>query len=167
MDSIHYETIRIISKDYFEILFPDSVKSKLGMNKNPLYNRVNRNIKPDKMIFGLYSKLIQLGIPLEVDTLRDSTIYYHCYLPGTRIESISALGNEIKLFFDEQMGSLPREEALNEYDQSLGKTFNECTWENISSKIIMECYFNFRDTTDRNRFNNIDQLEVKIWQNIK
>ncbi len=167
MDSVHYETIKFHSKDNFEILFSDSVKRNLKMSKNPQYVRVDRNIRPDIMIIDLYNGYFPLGTPLEIDTLRDSTVYYHCYLPGNENMSITELENEIKFFFDKQMKAPPGEVLLNEYDQTSGRTFNEYTWKNPESRIFMQCYFKFRDAAKKPTINNIDQLEVKIWQNIK
>jgi hypothetical protein len=167
MDSIHYETINFISKDNFEIIFPDSAQKNLGISKNPIYHRVERNIKPNEIMLDLYNKYFPLGTTLDVDTLGDKSLFYHCYLTGTRKKSISAAENEVKFFFDKRMKSLPKEEELNKYDPMYGKIMNKYLWEDMQTKISLESYFNFKNTKDKYKFNDNDQLEVKIWLDIK
>lgn len=39
---------------------------------------------------------------------------------------------------------------------------NSYTWEDLNSKILMECSFNFKDTIDKYSFNDKDELEVNM-----
>jgi hypothetical protein len=166
LDSVHLETIKFISNDQFSIIFPDSVKKTMGISKNPEYCRVGKNIRPHKIILDLYNQVLPLGTTLDIDTLADKSIFYRCYLYGNREKSISARENEVKFYFDKEMKSLPKEEELNKYDSASGKIMNRYTWEYQSTKILLESYFNFRDTTGKDRSNDTDNLEVKIWQTI-
>jgi bifunctional DNA-binding transcriptional regulator/antitoxin component of YhaV-PrlF toxin-antitoxin module len=167
MDSIHYETIKFSSDDKFEIVFPDSVRKKLGISKKTVYNRVEKNIKPGRIILDLYNEILPLGTALEIDTLADRSIYYSCWLIGKKEKSISAMENQVKFFFDKEMKSPPEKEELNKYDRTSGNIMNRYTWEDMNSKILMECYFNFGNTTDKDKSNDFDRLKVKIWQVIK
>jgi uncharacterized protein (DUF2132 family) len=65
------------------------------------------------------------------------------------------------------MKSLPKKEDLQKYDPMFKALTNSYTWEDLNNKILMECYFNFKNTTDQYSFNDRDQLEVRIWQNVK
>jgi len=150
MNSINQELIHFISDDKFEILLSDSVK-------NPVYNRIEKNIKPNQMIFDLFNNFFQYAqfwSNLRIDTLGDETIFYNIVLTGTKEKSILTIEHQIKYFFDKQMKSLPKEEKSNIY-----------IWEDLNTKILMECYFRFNkyDTID----DTMDELEVKIWQNVK
>jgi len=159
--------IVFISKDKFEIHLPDSIKEFVGIKENPVYNRVEKNIKPNKMIYDLYNNFYAFGNSLSIDTLGDETIYYNYVLTETKDKSISTLEHQIKYFIDKQMNSLPKKEDLLKYDQLYKSLVNIYTWEDLNAKILMECYFKNKDTTDQFTFNDKDELEVKIWQNIK
>ena len=161
------EQINFISNDKFEILLPDSVKKFVGLKENPVYNRVKKTIAPNKMIFDLYTNFYPFGNSLSIDTLGDETIYYNYVLTESKDKSMSTLEHQIKYFIDKQMKSLPKKEELLKYDELYKSLVNIYTWEDLNSKILMECYFKNKDTTDQYKFNDKDELEVKIWQNIK
>ncbi len=167
MDSIKNEQINFISKDKFEMLFTDSYKELIGIKENPIYNRVGKNIKPNKMMFDLYNNFYLFGTVLDVDTLGDGTINYDYSLTGTNDKSILELEHQVKYFIDKQMKTLPKEEELGKYSQWEKALMNIYTWEDLNTKILMECYFEFKDTTDKYRMHDQDQLKVKIWQNVK
>lgn len=161
------EQINFISNDKFEILLPDSVKKFVGLKENPVYNLVKKTIEPNKMIFDLYINFYPFGNSLSIDTLGDETIYYNYVLTESKDKSISTLEHQIKYFIDKQMKSLAKNEDLLKYDELYKSLVNIYTWEDLNSKILMECYFRNKDTTDQSKFNDKDELEVKMWQNIK
>lgn len=167
MDSIKNEQINFISKDKFEMLFTDSYKELIGIKENPIYNRVGENIKPNKMMFDLYNNFYLFGTVLDVDTLGDETLWYEYELTETKDKTISTLEHQVKYFIDKQMKTLPKEEELEKFSQWERTLVNTYTWENLNIKILMECYFEFKDTTDQYSLNDKDQLKVRIWQNVK
>jgi hypothetical protein len=167
LDSTRLRQIKFLSNNRFEIVFPDSIKTLLDIRINPVYNRVVKNITPNKMIFDLYNNFYTFGTMLNIDTLGDGTIYYDYTLTETNSKSILELEHLVKYYIDKQMKVLPKEEELEKYSQWEKALMNTYTWEDINSKILMECYFELKDTTDKYRLHDNDQLKVKIWQNIK
>ena len=57
---------------------------------------------------------------------------------------------------------MPKKEDLQKYDPMFRALTNSYTWEDLNSKILMECSFNFKDTIDKYSFNDKDELEVNM-----
>jgi hypothetical protein len=77
------------------------------------------------------------------------------------------LVNLVKNFFDKQIGSLPKKEEEGEYSFDEKSLMNNYTWENLENKIQLLCYFRKKDITDEFTFNDMDYLEIKIFQIVK
>lgn len=166
-DSLNYDIYKFISNNEFEIQLPEETKKLMGIKKNSIYTRISRDIKPNKLIFDFLNNFLEYGNSLSIDTLGGETLWYEYELTETKDKTISTLEHQVKFFIDKQMKTLPKEEELEKYDQLYKSLVNIYTWEDLNTKILMECYFNFKDTTDQYTFNDKDQLKVRIWQNVK
>jgi hypothetical protein len=167
VDSIKPEQIRFITNDKFEYIIPDSIKKIIGIKHNPIHSRSNKEIKINPIISNLFENLYPIGESLEIDTLGDGTILYKYDLNETKEKTIYTLEHQVKYFIDKQMNTLPKEEETEKYSQWEKCMMSTYTWENLNTKILMECYFKMKDTTDKYTFNDKDVLQVKIWENVK
>lgn len=167
IDSIKTDQIHFITNDKFEVLMSDSIRKMIGIKDNPIHTRTKKEIRIDKIILNLFENFYPSGESLEIDTLGDGTILYKYDLNGTKDKTIYTLEHQVKYFIDKQMNTLPKEEETEKYSRWEKCLMNTYTWENLNNKILMECYFKIKDTTDNYSLNDIDKLEVKIWENVK
>lgn len=166
-DSLNYDIYKLISKNEFEIQLPEETKKFLGIKKNSIYTRISRDIKPNKLIFDFLNNFLEYGNSLSIDTLGGGTVMYQLDMEETKAKSTSELGNLVKYFFDKQIGSLPKEDKEGKYSIWEKAIVNIYTWENLETKLLMECYFKNKDLTDEFTYNDKDYIEIKIWHNVK
>lgn len=156
-DSLKLE-YNLISNDKLEVTYSDSTKN--------VYSRIAKDIRPNKLFFDLFNTFCQNSY-MSLDSLGDGTLWCKFSLYEAGNKSISAFEKQVKFYVDKHTGSLPKKEKTDEYDRMFNRMVNTYTWEDLTSKILMECSFNYKNLKDNYTFNDNDELEVKIWLNVK
>lgn len=166
-DSINYDMYKLTSGNEIEVQLPEQAKKALKIKKNPIYTRTSRDIKPNKLIFDLLYNFREYKSPMSIDTLGDGTIRYELEMQEGKGKSTLELGNLVKYFLDKQIGALPKEEEEGHYSRWEKAIANIYTWENLNTKLIMECYFKDKDSIGNIVIHANDYIQVKLWQNVK
>ncbi len=160
--SINFDSLRLkynfITDEKDEFIYPDS--------SIRVFTRFVNNKRPNELFFNLYNKYGQ-GQTMRIDTLGDGTLICNLDIPGSDNKNILAIEKEVKFFTDKQLGFLPQSEEVGKYSSWSHGLLNVYEWEDLRYKVIMENHFNFKDLEDAYDFNDEDELEVKIWLNVK
>jgi len=147
-----------ISDNSLELTYPDSTKQ--------LFSRQNTSKRPNELFFHLLNLVGQNNF-IRIDTMGDGTLFCNMDIAGNDKLNITAIEKQVKYFMDKHLGSLPQEEEEGKFSRWEKTLFNEYKWEDLNHKVTMENYFHFKDLEDEYTFNDEDELEIKIWLNVK
>jgi len=148
----------IMSDNSLALTFPDSTKQ--------LFSRHTSSKRPNELFFNLINLVGQNNI-MRLDTMGDGTLFCNMDISGKDKMNITAFEKQVKYFMDKQLGALPQEEEERKFSRWERTLFNVYKWEDLNHKVKMENYFHFKDLDDEYTFNDKDELEIKIWLNVK
>lgn len=146
------------SVNSLEIAYPDSSKR--------VFSRYTTSKRPNELFFNLINLIGQNNV-MRIDTMGDGTLFCNMDVSGNEKMNIIAIEKQVKYFMDKQLKSLPQEQEEGKFSQWERTLFNEYKWEDLNHKVTMENYFHFKDLEDEYTFNDQDELEIKIWLNVK
>lgn len=149
------EIFKFISDNTIELVSPKQIFTRQSTSK-----------RPNELFFNLLN-LMGSNTFMELDTLGDGTLWCTMNVPETDKANIIAIEKQVKYFMDKQLKSLPKEQEEGKFSQWQRKLGNVYKWEDLNHKVTMENYFGFKDLEDEYTFNDKDELEIKIWLNVK
>lgn len=149
------DIFNFISDNTIELTSPKQIFTRLSISK-----------RPNELFFNLLN-LVGPNNFISIDTMGDGTLFCSMDVAGNDKMNITAVEKQVKYFMDKQLGSLPQAEEEGKFSRWERTLFNEYKWEDLNHKVTMENYFHFKDLEDEYTFNDKDELEIKIWLNVK
>jgi len=148
----------LVSDNSLELTYADSTKR--------IFSHYPSSKRPNELFFNLINLIGQNNI-MRIDTMGDGTLFCNLDIAGNDKLNITAIEKQVRYFMDKQLKSLPLKQEEGQFSQWERTLFNEYRWEDLTAKVTMENYFHFKDLDDEYTFNDKDELEIKIWLNVK
>jgi hypothetical protein len=174
-----FSLMAINNKYYFSVFKSvpfDSIKVKY-IDENCFYEdndtlanrRITKDIKPHKYFVDLLYKnsTLTYSPQLTIDTVPDGSIYGNTKIVAESFDKIFQVEKNVKFFTDKFMSTLPKSERKDMWSRQEKRFYNSYEWENLDYRLKMECYFDTANKTDQYIYNDDDNLELRIWLDLK